>query len=1217
MLVSSEMRNSELYNTLSEMGLLCTEDYRIRKAHDELTEARFKICDLSYKDVERIGYLYPHFMTDIEDKGKFEVWVGDEYINPAEITWIEGLVHLYGILPRHYDVETQKATLILSEGIMRRYSYVAEVEGEYVHKERICTTDYPFKDMASPEKCAYYIADGEIRTPYVVRIDDTTIELQCSYKKSIDLIICGTLVGTYNLIAGEGVPIDNPYSNRCYLNLLVDHDPNYKLHTRFYPYVMADKDCVLRIYSTRSVYVPQPSISRLMLYPEFINIQDPYNTDNEYLNELQDVNQVILASDNEEQILDKFSEIAAYCYRAWEEFPFFCNEQSDFLMCDNTIFGKPTFRTTKVYPISGQPYDAVVSNVPFEKHRDLLFYDGHLVSDYKIISLHVHSLAEAYEEATIGIPVYVLPDSYEPERLTVIKLNAAEDTMIMNIGEYINPDNLARLHLKLNRFYRNLLILRGKVEDLDEDDTYVRVSTTPPTARDEHLWFELLVNAVPEIFNDQSFEMIKAFGLDPHNMPEDLKAGMYTLSLDPDAGPEEYTELLFTYFKLGKAQKKYLVIQHGDGVDDPRIQVYHDLMHGKLPDDPKLNDTILENTEMDTTESFNEYESVKGPIPTEGREPGDIAVTADDTDPDAYDGEFDDVLDGVTLVDADTDTFALDAISYMDMETGKSIDGATIAGWTTEEKKSVITRYITEGSEEDRAAILALWNNYLDNMDEDSLNVAVYKVLLTDFAYNSAIEMRQPGSTLAPAKDVKYIMSEETPIDQDIGTYWLDIPGDVGLPIVSEAKKHNLTYIYSAYEPPIEEIGAIWINIHGLTLQDYIEDIIGNPLSESMYYLPGGFFDGERASVTFDYGAHGGEQELELFREVNDQSLHKVHFGEAFVGEPEDGDVWFQFLDEVDNKVCYSDTEAMVLNVNERLIYVQFDRENITAFLFDDIVLNFRGKLGIRYISILADLVNSGTIKPEDVNVFYKRLVTGPDYFEPGLERLYTGRSHVISTAKVDTTDYVITYSSNIGRLHIDYESEDVVNRERESAYRMVIDYSRRDIAFLCDRMMLFVNGRYIARTEYEEIAAGKIQLHNFPEIINCVDIFYSLKDIYLSRAKKLCLKYWNVPDTSVSIQRPDINYRKMTPMHVCEHTYRGYYDVLLEEYILNGRLMRSMRYLLEHPDEADNWARDFVRKFHAISDTDLVGVPEDRARIVIPCFGSITDNPPYIIGEK
>ncbi|MCM1294981.1 MAG: hypothetical protein NC311_05520 [Muribaculaceae bacterium] len=708
--------------------------------------------------------------------------------------------------------------------------------------------------------------------------------------------------------------------------------------------------------------------------------------------------------------------------------------------------------------------------------------------------------------------------------------------------------------------------------------------------------------------------MIKSFGLDPHNMPDDLKAGMYTLSLDPDSGPEEYTELLFTYFKLGKAQKKYLVFQYGDGVDDPRIQVYHDMMHGKLPDDPSLNATIIDNPALDTTEHFSDYEETKGPPPTEGRPVGSISVSSD-KDPDEYDGEFDDVLDGVTIGDVDNDTFALDSISYMDMETGKSIDGATIASWTVEQKRSVITRYITEGSEEDRAAVLALWNKYLDTMDEDSLNVAVYKVLLTDFAYNAAIEMREPGSSLVPMKDVKYILSEDTPIDQDIGTYWLDIPGDAGLPIIAEAKKHNLTYIYSAHEPPIEEIGAIWINIHGLTLQDYIDDIIGNPLSETVYYLPEGFFDGERASVTFDYGAHGDDQELELFRERNDQRLHKVHFGEAFVGEPEDGDVWFEFLDEIDNRVCYSDTEAMVLNVNERLIYVQFDRDNITAFAFDDIVLNFRGKLGIRYISILADLVNSGTIKQEDINIFYKRLVTGPDYFEPGLQRLYTGRSHVISTAKVDTTDYTIAYSTNIGRLHIDYNSEDVLNRERESAYRMVIDYSRRDIAFLSDRMMLFVNGRYIPRTEYEEIAAGKIRLQNFNEIIACVDIFYSVKDIYLSRAKKLCLKYWTTPDTSVSIQRPDINYRKMVPMHVCEHTYRGYYDVLLEEFILNGRLVRTLRYLQEHPEEAKAWRTDLIRKFHAISDIDMVKVPDDQARIIIPCFGT-DEIPPYVISN-
>src|SRR5699024_1475080 len=108
--------------------------------------------------------------------------------------------------------------------------------------------------------------------------------------------------------------------------------------------------------------------------------------------------------------------------------------------------------------------------------------------------------------------------------------------------------------------------------------------------------------------------------------------------------------------------------------------------------------------------------------------------------------------------------------------------------------------------------------------------------------------------------------------------------------------------------------------------------------------------------------------------------------------------------------------------------------------MFDDIVMNFRGRLGIRYISILSDLIASHVISLKDVNIFYKRLITKKDRFDPGLRRLYTGRDHVISTADLDTTDYSVTYSTNIGRFHIDYESDDVINRERESAWRHVID---------------------------------------------------------------------------------------------------------------------------------------------------------------------------------
>lgn len=1210
MLVSSEKRNSELYNTLSEMGLLSTEECQIRNTRIELGSTSIKNCPISYKDVERVGYYNPHFMTDIEDQGKFEVWVNDEYINPAEITWIEGYIHLYGILPRQYPDDTT-VKLVFINNITKRYSKVADEPGDYVHTERISLREFPYCDMAHPERCAYYIADGEIRTPEVIRVNDNVMEFRCPYTESIDLIFSSALMGTYKMKANIGMCIDNPYSSMCYHHIMVDNDPTYPIDARFYPYIKVDKDCVVRVFSDRCSVVPMPEISRLMVYPEFLDVSDPYNTDNEYLNNLRPVDDVILGVDSEDLILDKFSRIASYCYRAWEKFPRFCDEQSDFLMCDNYHFGKPTFVKATVHLINGGETNAVISTVPYEGNRDILFYDGMILSTYKVVNLHTTLSGDIVEDFAAGVPTYVLSSEYDPDRLTIIKFNAGEDTMIVNLGEYVDETNLAKLHIKMNRFYRNLLILRGKVNDM-KGDQYVRVSTAPPTEKDSYLWFELLVNAVPEIFNDQSFEMIKSFGLDPYNLPEDLKEGMYTLSLEPDAGPENYTELLFTYFKLNKGHRKYLVLQYGDGVDDPRIQVYHDLMHGKLPDNPSLNDTVIENPNMTDTESFSQYDVTKGPPPMDGNEIGDISVTGDDGQ---YDDLVEDLLGGVGSFDA-TD-FVLDDISYMDMETGKSIGGDTIASWTVEQKRAVITRYITDGDDEDRQAVLSLWNEYLDNMDEATLNIAVYKVLLTDYAYNTAIALRaEDEASPTPMKDVKYVVSEDEPVDKDIGTYWLDIADNATAPIITEAKKHNLTYIYSAVEPDTDEIGAIWINIHGLTLQDYIDDIIGNPISESIYYLPEGFFDGDRASVTFDYGAHGSETELELFRKREDNSLHKIHFGEAFAGEPSDGDVWFEFLDEIDNRVCYSDTESMVLNVNERLVYVQFDHDNITSFLFDDIVMNFKGKLGIKYLSIVADLLNSGVIKQDDVNVFYRRLVTGPDRFDLRLERLYTGRSFVISTAKIDTTDYAVTYSTNIGRMHINYNDPGVPNRERESAYRMVIDYSRRDIAFIGDRMMLFVNGRYIPRTEYEEIAAGKIKLQNFHEIIACVDIFYSIKDVYISRAKKACIQYWAAPDTSVSIQRPDINYDRMVPIHIMDYTMRGYYDVLLTEYIFNGRLMRMLRYLEDHPDERDQWILDFKRKFHAICDTDLSGMHEDASRIVIP--GLIDCGfPPYSINAQ
>lgn len=1209
MFVSNLTQTTELYNIFSEMGILCTENRRIREVRDQVGTRSVSIAKLSYDDIERVGYFYPHFMLDRQDKDKLELWVGNEYINPAEVTWIETEVHLYGIMPRTYDVEKDVVTVIKNDHIFQRYSSVAEVEGDYNHIQSVDISKPPFNTLDHPDKCAFYIADGRIGIPEVHMLDSTHWEFWCPYTKSVDLYLCSNLAGTYQVMGNQGTLIDNPYNTKRYPHIVVDHDPVYPIDAKFYPCIKVDKDCIVRVYTDIAEYAPYPEISRLICYPEFMMYPDPYNCSDEYLNTLPDVNDVIVSTDNEEEILDKFSRIAAYCYRAYEKFPFFCNEQSDFLICDNSKFRNPTFHIATVHYLNGTAVRAIVTSVPFEGHRDILFYNGMVFSDYTVANIRSIGENDYVESADYGQPLYIIPvdkeheDQYDLDKFTLIKFNAAEDTVIENIGDYVNSKNIVDLHMKLNRFYRNMIILRGTVLDQYEGDA-VRVGTVEPTMKDEHLWFELLVNTVPEMFETNPEGIILDAGIDPDAVPSTVKAGAYALDLPDDNGPQSYTSLLLTYFTLAKANKEYLNLQIGPGVQDPRIGTFTEMSHGPLPENPDLNAVAIENLNLPEREGIEKYESGIGPPPDTFHSPGEIYV-------EKFKGTgLEDLLDGVGIIPADT--FALDTISYMDDETGNVITGDEIAGYTIEQKKQIILRYITEGTDEEKEAIKILWENYLDTMDEETLNVAVYKVLLIDHIYS--IAANEPANTDddLDSPEYRYIVKEEAPEDADIGMYWVKLPEDSEPLAIQEAKMNNLKYIMSLKEPDLEEVGAVWIDIPAVTLQDYIGDIICTPLLENGYSLPEGFLisigNGDsRATATFDFGAHGdpNSYEPEVFHEVNDQSLHTIHAGESFdESQPEDGAIWYEFLDEVSDQICYSDQQTMVMAINERLMMLQFDDTEFTAFMFDDIVLNFRGKLGLRYNSILADLINSKVIDLKNTNIFYKRLVTGDDIFYPELMRLYTGHPHVISTANIDTTDYSITYSTNIGRYHIDYNDSEVSNREREAIWRQVIDYTRRDIAFLGDRMMLFVNGRYIPRSGYTEIAPGKIQLHDFPEIIACVDFFYSKKDIYLIRAKKLAIRFWNVPDESVSIQRPDKNYDKMVPMHVCDQTYRGFYDVLLNEYILNGRLVRELRYLEEHPEETEWYVADLVRKFNAISDNGLRGMSAANSRIIIPAFG-------------
>ena len=76
----TEVRRSELYNTLSWMGLLSTEEYRIREVRNSPSKYYIDL-DLENTDIERVGYLYPHVKLKSEYKDVCELWYGDKYIN--------------------------------------------------------------------------------------------------------------------------------------------------------------------------------------------------------------------------------------------------------------------------------------------------------------------------------------------------------------------------------------------------------------------------------------------------------------------------------------------------------------------------------------------------------------------------------------------------------------------------------------------------------------------------------------------------------------------------------------------------------------------------------------------------------------------------------------------------------------------------------------------------------------------------------------------------------------------------------------------------------------------------------------------------------------------------------------------------------------------------------------------------------------------------------
>lgn len=1330
----TEERHSELFNMLSRLGLLSTEEQRIRsfREHDDLL---YEVVDLSYEDIERVGYLYPHFALKLSYQDMTELWIDDTYINPSAVNWIETNNLLYGILDQHYDEFTQVVRCFYNPGIIYRYHNIMETPGSYAHTLTIDVTEPAYRELRNLPHSAYYITNNEIKIPSFEWIDDTHLKFTAAYERDIDFFLCGNLTAVVQAEKDVGIYLDRISSPYCYHRILIDHNASYPIDARFYPMIKVDKDCVVRVFTDSYHIILHPEVSRLMFYPEFVSVIDPYNTDNEYLRNLPYVTEMITSTDSDEEILEKFQLISSYCYRVWERYPYdYLNEQADFVVCDNSKFQDRSFHVQTVYLNDGEG-TYLLSIPPAEPYRDLLFYQGNIYNDYLVRQIAVTEQGK-YIESPVGTPTYLLPADITMEDLSLIKFNTFEDATFINIGEYINEDYVARLHLKLNRFYRNLLVIRN--EFIDPQDK-VRIATVQPDTKDSYLWYELLVNAVPEMFQNNVIDTISLYGLDPANIPEDVKEGAYMLELEPEDGPASYSQMLMTYFKLSKAKKKYLALQYGDGVDDPRIKVYHDISFGKESDPAELNKVILEHEEFTNTETEYEYGGAANPG-TVGHDEGDLYVQVKRDVPPGEENieiekivtgfnepeedehtlwidmgenpdlpkadEYDSIADSVTFVndieklepdkgdyaiDSTQDTFtpeqegdvtiddlldglaggnpgdpdnddigddlldglsrvvaeniqvedvenpvigamALDDIQYVNSETWLPLTMEEVEAMSKEEKLASIHRLITDDNVPETAQAGDMWIAYLSQASEYVLNTVTYKILLTAYIYNInqpefgalAMQYHLPDDVVEEAGVTygKYIEWTK-PENLIIHPYEYDEEGNV-LPDFDQVKKANVTYIMNLDEPDNVKPGDLWLKIPAAYLGEIIKDVISQTLIEIGEELPEGYyFEDEHetyATMGFDYDAHDHRTEGvgELFQEVKTNDLTPVHYG----GKLEDltldeGDLWYEFLDEIDQRVVYSDEYSMVIRMNERLYLLQFDTDNVQAFAFDDIVMNFKGRLGIRYMTLLADLINAGEITLDEINIFYKRLITFGDDLDPQLTRLYTGRSHVITKPKIDTSDYSIIYSTNLSRFRMDYSDPSTTRKEREAAYRMAVDYTERDFAFLKGKMIVFVNGKLIQNKDIEETAANLFEIKNFHEIIATVDIFYSSKDKMLMDLKKRAYRYWPIPDTSEFIQRPERDYTTMQYIAVHEFTQKGYYDVLLDEYIFNGRLQRILNYLEEHPEEAEDFVRDMKHKFHAISDVDLANINHYEGRIIIPGLTQSNAETPYQIGYQ
>lgn len=1240
---ANPIEQKRLYEFLSEMGLLTSPQGAIEyyRKHYPM----YQKMDLSSADILGVGYWGQHFQVKPEYKDCLEIWIDDIYIRPDECDYIVANPYqCFVILPKVYP-EGAVCKCFINPDLLFRYHKIENNNDFKMYVTEIDISDYLYSNIDITNS-VFYISHDHVHIPTITKKGETTYEIRAPYQRDIDLFICSNLARVVECNRWYRELITSPTSNKLYCSIIVDHDDDSNIDARYYPAVLARG--IMRVYKTGCREYKYPLGAYLINYPEFINVRDPYHP---YADEVSEelyqflrtyhaatYRDIITEEDSVKTMYDKLSRICAGCYNVCEILP--PNyEPANFLICDNSNKNYPTFITDT---IDRKP--VIRSTVPKETFREILLY-GQCPFD------------KDYSTCKIGDKeYYVFSPDYDPDQFTLIKFNAAEDTHLMNANEYLIKDNFLNLHYKLNRFYRNLMILR--MQEFDKEwtlDEQVYVGTTKPPM-DEHMWFEFILNMDPERFEK---DIVKIY-LNEDEIPEPIREGMYALDIPSDGGMTEYSTLMDTYFKLTKYYRKFLVLDHEPKQNNPEEEIHDTIQLGNLEKNPGLrpingdpNELLIDSQEYENKgrRNFyysNEYEVPFIPYAVENdlfikycglagveipndkvtkiefgeHEPSEDSFNTLWVDSeylssdDLFTGLVNAVQNNITVSNIDNPNkgmYALDPIgdtgfpetsptSPKQKESLGRMLSDSVSSMSRKIKADLVMMYLTTNMMSDTAK-KKWWKDYLDSVDDDTLNEITEKLIMTKSLFDAV----EPYGTMAfetpegPDYEITDLQIGHTTKGIDkVGTMLLrdfivNPDGTLNPDDMDVARRRAVQYILSLREPDDAVAGRLWLNLKPVSFDDIIEDVLsavilecGSELPENP--IPGMEFSNDSAAyettAILDFGAHGGENEVRSMQGV-ETTLHPVHNGgEISIDSVEENDIWFEWLDKVAPAVCYSAPDAYVLRVDDHLYGVEFgENEYIDIFAFDDIVLHF-GEYDRRtkYLAILADLMEAKIVHPNDVAIFSHRLMTCRDHVDPHLKRLVGRESNVISTLKTNWKSFSIMFSMNIGRFTMDYRTAG--DREQENAWKMIIDLRKRNFAYLSGRMIVFVNGKYIRAEDISEPAAHLMQLHNFHEVIACVDIFYYKRDSHLIDIKRIAADCWPEADLGHFVDPKTLS--EMEFVEEYDKTYKGYYDVLWREYIESGYLLTRLKEIIGNPEMEADFKEEMLHKFQDITDKKI-----------------------------